>query len=389
MKILHVIASLDPADGGPPAIASRLAAAQARLGHEVAVLAYARPEGAAVLKHALIAIPDIGRCRLELVPTDGWREHIFAASARGRCEHLLRDADVAHLHGVWDHLLLVAARTARRHGRRYVVLANGMLEPWSLEQRKWKKKLAMALGYRRMLDEALFVHTGNADERALLAPLRLRCPVEVFPNGVFPEEIDPLPARGSFRRSYPELSDKPFVLFLSRLHYKKGLGYLADAFKVVACTHRDVKLVVAGPDAGVRADFESRIAAAGLTERVLLVGPLFGQQKLQAMVDATVFCLPSRAEGFSVALLEALACGLPVVISRQCHFPEVASAGAGEVVELNAAAIADGILRILDNDDLRMRMSAAARELVLSRYTWPAIARDVVRAYAAHAHIDP
>jgi glycosyltransferase involved in cell wall biosynthesis len=115
------------------------------------------------------------------------------------------------------------------------------------------------------------------------------------------------------------------------------------------------------------------------------VGPLYGQDKIGALVDAAVFCLSSRQEGFSMAITEALGCGLPAVVSAECHFPEVQSAGAGFVTPLEPAAIASAILRILRDPPLRAGMSAAARDLVLSSYTWPKIAQACVDAYQRRA----
>jgi glycosyltransferase involved in cell wall biosynthesis len=257
-----------------------------------------------------------------------------------------------------------------------------MLDPWSLAQKRLKKKLALAFGYRAVLDNASALHLLNDDEQTLIRPLRLRAPQVVIPNGVFLEEFEPLPRAGSFTARLPRLGGHRFILFLSRLHYKKGLDYLADAFARLCQTDRETHLVVAGPDGGAGGDFERRVSLSGLTDRVHLVGPLYGEAKLAALVDAACFCLPSRQEGFSLAVLEALACRLPVVLSRDCHFPEVAAAGAGEVVGLEARAVADALGRVLRDDRARRRMGAAGRDLVESRFTWPRVAQSCMAAYA-------
>jgi glycosyltransferase involved in cell wall biosynthesis len=127
-------------------------------------------------------------------------------------------------------------------------------------------------------------------------------------------------------------------------------------------------LVVAGPNDGARADFCQRIA--GLDDRAHLVGSLHGRDKWAALRDAALFCLPSRQEGFSVAILEALASRTPVVISEACHFPEVAEAGAGEIVPLSADSVAGAVARILADPSARGRMGDAGRTLVEKRFTW-------------------
>jgi glycosyltransferase involved in cell wall biosynthesis len=125
-------------------------------------------------------------------------------------------------------MLLAVASFAHGLGKPYVIIPNGMLDPYSLTRSGLKKKIALAtLGYRRML--AAFLHVGP-EESKLLEPRGLRATKRIFPNGIFFQEIEPLPEKGGFRRLHPQLGNKPFVLFLSRLHHKKGLDYLADAF---------------------------------------------------------------------------------------------------------------------------------------------------------------
>lgn len=382
MKICHIIGSLDPAGGGPPQVAARISAAQAHAGHEVTLAAYDRPDRREAVRAMLEKVPFRDGVRMhELPPPAGVIDRVLARGVGPVLGRIVQEVDVIHCHGVWDPLVLAATRHARRHGRPYVIRPAGMLDPWSLSQKRWKKRLAMAVVYRRMLNGALFLHALNADEADLVGPLQLRCPVRVVPNGVFLEELRPLPELGAFRREHPAVGDRPFVLFLSRLHYKKGLDYLADAFAQVAGQVPDCHLVVAGPDEGAQGEFERRIAHHGLQARVHLVGPIYGQQKYSAMVDATCFCLPSRQEGFSVAITEALACGTPVVISRDCHFPEVATAGAGRVVPLSAEAVAEALREVLTQPAARQAMGAAGRELVETQFTWPRIAERLVELY--------
>jgi glycosyltransferase involved in cell wall biosynthesis len=256
-----------------------------------------------------------------------------------------------------------------------------MLDPWSLSQKRWKKQTALVLGYRTLLRRAAFLHVLNRDEEKLLRPLRLGVPTAILPNGVFLDELEPLPSRGTFRARHPELGSAPYVLFLSRMHYKKGLDVLAHAFERLAAVNADVRLVVAGPDQGAGPAFVQAIARAGLQHRVHLIGPLYGEAKLAAFVDAACFCLPSRQEGFSVAITEALACGVPVVITQACHFPEVAEVGAGSIVELDPAAIADALSLILQVPARAAAMGAAGAALVRERYTWPRIAEATLLAY--------
>lgn len=380
MRILHAIHSVDASQGGPPLVASRLAASQAGIGHQTALLSYTPTEPASAISSKLASVPHGGRVRwLDVGSNAGMRENLTASGAARAIAKVVPDFDLAVIHGVWNPILLRTANAFRKAGKPYVVVTHGMLDPWCMTQKRPKKLLALALAYRAMLNHAAFLHCLNADEQTLMAPLRLKSRCEIIPNGVFLEEFATLPARGGFHAKHPELAGQPYVLFLSRIHFKKGLDYLADAFEIVARTNPALRLVVAGPDDGYRATFEQMIAQKGLTPRTHVVGPLYGDEKLAAFIDAACFCLPSRQEGFSIAITESLACSTPVVISNDCHFPEVRDAGAGRVVPLNAQAVAAGILEVLAAD--RGALGRAGRKLVEERFNWPRVADISLAAY--------
>jgi glycosyltransferase involved in cell wall biosynthesis len=382
MRILHVIEILDPDKGGPQAVATRLAAAQAAFGHDVTIACYHAPAAAGGRIASLVdAIPGWPRVRrVELPPPTKW-QRVVPRSARRLLDPAVASSDVVHLHGVWESLLRGAADAARARGVPYVLTPHSLLDPWALAQKSLKKRVALALGYRRMLNGAAALHALNADERDRMTPLGLTPDVYVIGNGVFLEEFDHLPDRRAFGERHPAVGDRPYVLFLSRLHFKKGLDVLADAFGLMAPRVPDAQLVVAGPDDGARASFEAQVRSAKLQSRVHLVGPLYGADKLAALAGAACFCLPSRMEGFSVAITEAMACRLPVVISQGCHFPEVADQGAGEVLPLTAEAFADGLGRLLTDPVGRSRMGDNGRRLVEQRYTWPRVADAILDMY--------
>jgi len=378
MRILHVIGWLDFADGGPPIVTTHLAAAQADLGHDVTVAYYSSPVADQRTDAQLKSLPHWEKVKVHRLPPCSRLERLTGRSAGRALAQLVASVDVVHLHNVWEGILIRAAAEARRMHKPYLVIINGMLHPWSLAQSRWKKRIALLLSHHRMLDHAAMIHVLNEDEKQAILPLGIRAPSIVIPNGVMLEEIEPLPPRGEFLGRRPELNGRRFVLFLARLHYKKGLDYSADAFAILAPRLADVDLVVAGPDGGERENFQRRIAAAGLSGRVHLVGPIYGREKFSALVDADCFVLPSRQEGFSVAALEAMAASTPVILSQECNFPEAAVAG--EIVPLNAPAVAAALERVLTNPN-RRALGQGGRALVEARYTWKHIAGLTISAY--------
>ncbi len=389
MRLLHVIPSLDPRTGGPPVVVLQLAAAAARLTahggsrpYDTGVMTYAprTPVEAEETRRSLQPFPEVA---VHNLPPLTRVERFLARGARRRGIEIARGYDFLHLHGVWDPVILAAADVARRLGKPYCITLHGMLDPWAMAQRPWRKKIALRMGYRRMLDDAAFIHALNTDEADLIAPLGLTAPVEIAPNGIDPAEfaappdprpfIDTLPQRHRSRRR---------VVFLGRLHVMKGVDVLLDAWAKVAPRHPDVSLIVAGPDYGHRAAIEAQLDRLALRESVVLTGPLLGAMRLSALRSADCFVLPSRREGFSMAVLEALACGTPAVLSRECHFPEVAQWRAGRVVELSPAAVAEGLSDML-SDPRSSEAGQRGRDAVMAHYTWPAIARRLMSAAQA------
>jgi glycosyltransferase involved in cell wall biosynthesis len=381
MRILHVVPSIDPATGGPAAVALRLAAGQAQLGHQTLLCSYVDPSQSAAIAASFNRIPGIDRVERIDLPLGNRAERMLAIKARERLHQLVPSVDWVYLHCVWNPIIKAAADASQRHAKPYFLLPHGMLDPWSLSQKRWRKRIALLLGYRRMLDRAAALHVLNQDEKQLIVPLGLAAPSVVIPNGVFEEELVVPGGVPSFFAMHPEVGEQPFILFLGRLHQKKGLDVLAEAFAIVAREDQRVRVVVAGPDENAAEDFDRRIALSGLSARVHRIGAIYGDAKIAAYKAATVFCLPSRQEGFSLAVTEALALGLPVVITPGVHFPEVAESGAGKVVALDAKAVADGLLEILRDPEKARRMGEAGRALVSSRYTWRRIAEQSIAAF--------
>src|SRR3954465_5453861 len=241
MKILHVISGIDPSAGGTATALLSLAPAQARAGLDVSVVhTFEKPEAEAAeaLRAAGVPVTSVGPAQWPLA-----RHPDLTRTLR----ELIRQTDVVHTHGMWEEIHHQACCVSREVGRPYVMSPHGMLDPWSLAQSRWKKRLYLAARMRRNLNCASAIHFTTQTERDLVDPMRLVAPAIVEPNGVDLSEFANLPARGTFRAKYPDLNDKPIVLFLGRLHYKKGFDLLIPAFAKLA--NINARLVIAGPDA--------------------------------------------------------------------------------------------------------------------------------------------
>jgi glycosyltransferase involved in cell wall biosynthesis len=285
-------------------------------------------------------------------------------------------ADVIHAHGVWAAEQHLAAVAARRLGKPYVITPHGMLTTWSLAQKRLKKQIYLALRLRRDLNAAAAVHCTSTVEREAMAPLSLRPKVIVEPLGIDQGEFADLPPRGSFRRRFPQLGDDRIILFLGRIHRGKGLEYLVPA--LAEAKLQNVKLVIVGPDSGgFKTTIDQLIDRHNLRDRVLFTGMLRGRERLEGLVDADLFALPSEHENFGVVVVEALACGTPVLISDGVAiYDQITTAKVGGVVRArDIPALSRELKRWMEDDELRRAAAARARPFAAEAFDWSAIAR--------------
>ena len=385
MFIVHVIGSLDPGLGGPPQVAAALASVQQRRGHRVAIAHSGRDDRDALIREYE---KNPGFTDIASIPADAnWPGAIRGLDAL--TAEQIREADVLHFHGVWEPLLVAAAATARSHGIPYVIRPAGMLDPWSMRQKSFKKAVAMRLVFRRVIRQAAFIHVLTDKEAGDVKLLGTGTPTRLIPNGVHADLLDRPGDGTAFRQSQTKLGDAPYVLFMARLHYKKGLDRLVDGFAELAERQPELHLVIAGPEEGDGDNARAQVEAAGLRARVHFVGPLYGELKQSAMRGATCFALPSRQEGFSVALLEALGAGCPIVISEDCHFEHAQRAGAGIVSDTTPAAYANALATYTSDPDAAREAGRLGKELIRTHYTWDAVAEQLDAAYTEACNHNP
>jgi glycosyltransferase involved in cell wall biosynthesis len=295
---------------------------------------------------------------------------------------VVRSAEIVHIHGLWQAQTRCGAHAARAAGVPYVIAAHGMAEPWALRHKAWKKKLYTALVEGKNLRRASCLHALSRPEIGHLRTLAPGTPVCFVPNGVDLAPLEYLPARNVLESEFPELAGKFLLLFFGRLHAKKGLDLLAQACTHLRTDHADLHVLLAGKDDGALASFLRVATDAGLGSRVTWLGHVSGERARQLWGAADAFILPSYSEGFSMAILEALACRLPVVITTACHFPELATAGGGIVVEPTAPGVTEGIRGLLDRSPAdRRELGLKGRALVERNYTWEQQGQRLVNVY--------
>jgi len=362
MRILHVLPSRAADYGGPVQVAESLGSEAERNGCMVTIL------------------PDVARKHLDVLGT-----YIYWPGWRG-----LRDiagqvsiADIVHVHGLWTIPATVACSAARHHAKPYLVTAHGMLDSWSLSRSRRKKLLYASLIERRNLDRAAALHFVSDSEHAEARSWGVLARPFVIPNGIDPDEFNDLPTRQALYDRVPQARGKIIVLFLGRLHPKKGLDVLIPAFADALSANGDLHLLIAGPDeGGYRVQVDRWITQHDIAEAATIMGPVYGSAKRIVLGGADIFALSSHEEADSIAIKEAMASRLPVLISHQCRLPEVSTHKAGLVTATTRRETAEALLTLGASAQLRGELGANGVRLIRERYALPQIGRRMLDVYA-------
>lgn len=378
MKILHVIPAVGPCYGGPSSAIVPMCRSLAALGVEIQ-LATTDADGTRTLD-----VPIGELTTWQDIPAIFFRRDFSEAYkySRGLRRWLTRhvgDFDVVHIHAVLSHASIAAAAACRRMSVPYIVRTLGTIDPWSLRQKPIRKKLLFALGGRGMLDEAAAIHyTSSAEKKRAEETLGVGRGV-VVPLGIDARWLS------DGHVSAEERARDPYVLVLSRLHPKKNLESLIAAFASVAAAENldpRWRLVVAGAgDASYMDSLRRLVEHHRLERRVSFPGWIDGEAKHQLTRGAALFAAPSFQENFGVSMVEALAAGVPALVSREVNLADaVEAASAGWLVDPNRAALTAGLLAAMSSATERDRRGRAAREFA-RQFTWPRVANELEALY--------
>ena len=373
--VLHVTTSVDPRHGGPSRTVPALAAAQAALGARVALACLeplppdfaARHPGLAI--HAFPAAP--GPLGSAFCYSSGLAAFLAATPARA-----------IHSHGLWLRPLAYAARAARLHHAPLVLAPRGMLEPWALGHHAWKKRLAAAFIHPGATAAVSGWHATAAQEaeHLLARPAWLRAPASapacVAPNGIAaPDPASAAPARAAWLSAYSQLHDTRVALFYGRFHRKKRVAELIGLWRSVPRPGWTLLL------AGLPGDYsvaDLRTLAASSPASPIVVAD--GATRPPPYARADLVRLPSHAENFGQAVAEALAAGVPALVTDTLPWRELDSARAGRCVPWSDYPAA--LAALLASPELPA-LGASARAWVLQNFAWAASARRLLEFYPA------
>ena len=382
MKILHVIPAVAPRYGGPSRAVFEMSRALRVCGTDV-LIATTNADGPDRLK-----VNTGEEVSFQGTDTIFFRQRLserftyspeLARWLRGNAERF----DLVHIHAVFSHPCLAAARACQKSGVPYVVRPLGSLDPWSMDQKSWRKRALWHLSVRRMLQQAAAIHyTTNEEQRLAETTLGLDRGV-VIPLGVEIEEAGRSESSSGLLQS-AGIGDGPYVLALSRLHPKKNLESLIEAFANVATGSDDLnwQLVIAGDGDG---DYVTRLKGlAANDQRIVFTGWMDGPLKTEVLRHAQLVALTSLQENFGLCVAEAFACGVPVLISDRVNLAsDVQSANAGWVTGLRPAEIENTLRAAMADASERERRGRAGREFAAAHLSWSKAATELDRLYRA------
>jgi len=379
MRVCHVVASVNRNIGGPAVSVPRLTSALAARGlaMHLATLDYEEhgPQTPApgVQVSSLPAGPVTRALR-------GWspelQRHLQGVAQSG--------VDVIHNHGLWMFPNLYARQAAVASAVPLVISPRGMVEQWSLGRSRWKKWLVWHAFERANLHRAALFHATSQAEADSIRALGLRQPIAVIPNGIEIPAESATVSRALLEEKFPELRGRRWLVFLSRLHPKKGVLELLRVWQRLRAEFPDWQLVLAGPSLdGYDATVRAAVHELRLADCVTLPGMLAGDLKESAWSGAELYVLPTYSENFGVAVAEALAHGVPALTTHGAPWRGLAEHGCGWWIDMTEAELAAALAAALRLPaDERRAMGARGRAWMARDFSWAGIAAQMESAYA-------
>ena len=291
--------------------------------------------------------------------------------------------DLVHTHLPFNYLTLVGAFFALIGNIPLVYHQRGVFDPARLRYRSVKKSFYLNLFEKPIMRNSSALIALTDYEKNVFLNLAPRTPCFVIPNGItLPSSDDLCPKQHDLLCNLGVSSDDQVILFMGRLHPTKGANILIDAFSMISNLHLRARLVICGPDEhGLQQALLQRSIKLGVSGKVIFAGMAEGLKKQALLLRADLFSLPSVAEGFSMAILEAMAHETPVLISVGCHFPEVEASCAGWLSTLDVEEYANKLSLALSSPLTLKIFGRNARSLVQTSYSWKSIAQRMISVY--------
>jgi glycosyltransferase involved in cell wall biosynthesis len=269
-----------------------------------------------------------------------------------RIRNEIQNFDVIHLHEYRSFLNIIVAYYAKKYNVPYILQAHGSL-PRIMGNHMLKWIYDVLFGRRLLRDASRVIALSKVEAEQYKTMGVPDAKINVIPNGIDLSEYNDLPSKGSFKKKYGLEEDKKIVLYLGRINRIKGVDTLVRAFEEISKKLDFVKLVIVGPDDGYLYEITALIKALGMESNVLVTGPLYGNDKLKAYVDASVYVLPSRYETCPLTAIESLACGTPIILTENCGIAQYFGDKIAIFAKPNPKHLSEILFQILQREDIQ------------------------------------
>ena len=384
MRILLVISSFPPAYayGGPAKVAYEISKELVKKGHEVTVYATDVYDARSRLRYDdnPIWVDGIEVYHFKNVSNELAHRNLATAPMMALAlNRNIKDFDIVHLHEYLSFQAMLVHRYAKKHGVPYVLQAHGSL-PRIIEKQRLKKLYDWVWGDDMVKDASKAIALTKTEAEQYKKMDVDEDKIEIVPNGIDLSKYDNLPKRGEFRGKYSIGDDEKIILYLGRIHKTKGIDLLVKAFADISKELNNVRLVLVGPDDGYRQSLEEHTQELKIGNKVLFTGFIANEEKMAAFVDADVFVTPSFL-GFPVTFLEACACGTPIITTNKGDKLDWIHDKVGYVVEYDKDPLRDAIIKILSDEELRVRFGEEGKKLVREKLNWSGIVKKLENVY--------
>ncbi len=388
MRILHVIPYFNWSYGGPVKVVYDISNELARRGHDVTIYTTNVGMGKKLYKSEKLSCKNIKVQyfnNLSNWVANNLKLHI-SPSMRLAIKKEIRRFDVIHLHEFRGIPNLYIWRYATKYKIPYMIQAHGaapaVIGNQSIGRTISKFVFDAIMGSKIIHDASALIALTKSEAKQYIQHGINEEKIHIIPNGIDLDDLNNIPERGRFRKKYSISNNEKVILFLGRIHKIKGLDLLVKAFFEVRKEIDNCTLVVIGPDDGYLGQLQNHIKSLQITKNVIITGPIYGRKKFEAYMDADVFVLPSRYEAFPVTVLEACACGVPVIVTSECSVSDIIDKKVGYAVNENVDELRNAIVHILSNGDEVKRFAHEGRKLVNSFFNITTICNRLESLYS-------
>ena len=303
----------------------------------------------------------------------------------------IKDYDIVHIHEHRQTLAIIASYFARKNNIPYIVQAHGSVLPF-FQKEGLKNLFDKVFGFKILHNASCVFALTEVEKEQYLKMGVDEDKIEIVPLGINLEEYENLPAYGKFRSKFNIGENDKLILFVGRIHEIKGLDLLLDAFNdlIVQSNEKNslenidcssIKLAIVGPDDGYLVKLEEKVKEYSLEENVIITGPLYKEEKQEALVDCDLFVIPSKYESFTTSGLEAMACSKPLVLTKNNHIHDWVDGNVGIACEDNKDSLREAIEKVLFDEELSQIFAENGNKLIKEKYNWDIINDQILEIY--------